>query len=137
MIQLGVALATPQLADRENYGRLARAMLETVAFVNGTFLEAHPETPALYRAGVLYGGTREDGFRIFDIPAIMLQGQGLCSHLSAWRVAELRRAGERAGFRIVWTPTDPSEFHVLVRRSNGDLEDPSEVLGMTPWPYSL
>lgn len=137
MISLGVALAAPELLTRENYGRLARSLLETVIWSNRLFLEAHPETPALYRAGVSYGGSREDGFRFLDIPAVLAQGQGICSALSAWRVAELRHAGERgAGIRIIWTPHDDAQFHVQVRRANGEVEDPSERLGMKPWPFS-
>lgn len=138
MIALGVLLGTPELLRQDSYGRLARSLLETTIWANRVYLEAHPETPALYRAGVSYGGSREEGFRFRDIPAVLDAGEGICSSLSAWRIAELRHAGERgAGLRIVWSPGPDSQFHVLVRRANGTLEDPSEILGMTPWPYSL
>jgi hypothetical protein len=56
-----------------------------------------------------------------------------CDDLVAWRISELRNAGENAKVRLKWQ-YDPVRaarmYHVLVRRSNGQVEDPSKRLGM-------
>lgn len=56
-----------------------------------------------------------------------------CDDLAPWRCAELRNAGEHAKIRIEWKThprTGQKVYHVLVRRQNGDIEDPSLKLGM-------
>lgn len=56
-----------------------------------------------------------------------------CDDLVSWRIAELRNAGEAAKVRLKWQ-FDPTRgarmYHVLVRRANGQVEDPSKRLGM-------
>lgn len=56
-----------------------------------------------------------------------------CDDLAPWRCAELRNAGEHAKIRITWREhplTGQKVFHVVVRRENGEVEDPSLKLGM-------
>lgn len=90
-------------------------------------LRAH-RLPPLYSAGVRY--RREPpGQEVWQLPSQTAErGFGDCEDLSAWRVAELRLAGEAA--KIVFRKSGRNLWHALVRRANGDLEDPSAKLGM-------
>lgn len=77
-----------------------------------------------YRNDPLYGSGRE----IFSHPWRVLQrGHGDCNDLVLYRLIELMLAGENPSpeadhTRSVWRGDD---VHVLVRRANGALEDPS------------
>lgn len=134
-MRLGVDFLNPALEDSQSYGRLVRHLLEAVIFVNRLFLQGHPKTPGLYDSGVFYGeASAEDGFVFVDIPTILQRRRGICSHLAAWRVAELREAGVNASLRIVWSK-DLSTYHVQVRFPSGVIEDPSQVLGMKKWEF--
>jgi hypothetical protein len=56
-----------------------------------------------------------------------------CDDLAPWRCAELREAGEPAKIRVQWkrdARTGQKLFHILVRRADGSIEDPSLKLGM-------
>lgn len=125
--------ALPERVRAEVVGQI----VETVAFVNRHYLTAHPETPKLYASGVRFeaelpaclGGVNW----CRDIPATLRDGCGHCVALAAWRIAELREAGERVSTRILYTPlpTGPL-FHVVLVRQNDTQEDPSRILGMPP-----
>jgi hypothetical protein len=64
---------------------------------------------------------------------VLSRGGGDCKQLVVWRLGELRNAGETdAAPRIVWLPEHKGfRAHALIRRANGDIEDPSVELGMT------
>lgn len=94
------------------------------------------------------------------IPVVIARGWGDCDDLAPWRVAELRQAGDKSKIRLSWKcilgcldckkqwmatadnrncPNCQSsnfqqagrkEFHVVVRRQDGRVEDPSAILGM-------
>ena len=65
-----------------------------------------------------------------------------CKGLSAWRVAELRMAGESRA-KCVWSLQEVADrvvVHIRVQRADGSREDPSALLGMgrpirrlSPW----
>lgn len=60
-----------------------------------------------------------------------------CDDLAPWRCAELREAGEPAKIRVQWkrdARTGQKLFHILVRRADGSIEDPSLKLGMRTGP---
>ena len=92
--------------------------------------------PPLYRAGVQYrreqakqcwhpiSGGCEDWLSAWEVKR---QGYGDCEDLASWRAAELNLAGERA--RAVPVRTR-SGWHIVVRRADGTIEDPSAKLGM-------
>lgn len=119
-------------------------MLENIAW-----LQAHPETPDLYKAGVSYkperrrinpvtGKPSEYGEEWQTIPWVIYRGYGDCEDLGAWRSAELR-----AKYKVKATPfikmrRMPDGFwraHVVVRWPNGQIEDPSAKLGMYTFTY--
>lgn len=98
----------------------------------------HPRIPSLYRSGVRY--QREDTKRCWaprnggcedwlTIREVLAQGLGDCEDLACWRAAELRvRAGEPATAVAIRVPR--VGWHIVVRRADGSIEDPSKKLGM-------
>ena len=111
-----------------------REALEAVIMTNRLYLRTH-QVPSLYESGIRYeeepvGQPYED---FSAIPVVLARGWGDCDDLVSWRIAELRNAGENAKVRLKWQ-YDPIRgarmFHVLVRRANGQVEDPSLRLGM-------
>lgn len=85
--------------------------------------------PPLYESGIVYRSMPTDR-RAWKTPAgVMRDGHGDCADLAAWRIAELRKAGKRAGFRILRTRRN-GLFHIVVALASGRVEDPSRKLGM-------
>lgn len=113
-------------------------ILDAITKIDEDYLREFPETPTLYGSGVVYRRTGPKEW--FDIATTISMGWGDCKDFSAWRVAELRRAGESGAKCWLKHVTDVKPdgsklyaFHVVVsRRSQGKvwLEDPSRVLGM-------
>jgi hypothetical protein len=88
--------------------------------------------PPLYSSGIRYkpepnhGSGNED----FALPNVTFGRKwGDCDDLVIYRVWELLCQGEQATCRAVW---QDNAVHVLVRRANGALEDPSILLGARP-----
>ena len=118
-------------------------MLENIAW-----LQAHPETPELYRAGVSYkperrriapnGKVSEYGEEWQTIPWVIYRGYGDCEDLGAWRAAELRQKFHVKATPFIKMRRMPDGFwraHVVVRWPNGQIEDPSAKLGMYTFSY--
>lgn len=85
--------------------------------------------PPLYQSGIRFrpepdhGSGNED----FALPNVCFKRKwGDCDDLVIYRIWELRCHGELATCQAIW---QDSAVHVLVRRANGKLEDPSILLG--------
>lgn len=102
--------------------------LEGLVCANIELLDRSP-LPPLYRSGVRYKRERPGRERWQTCEQVFTNREGDCEDLAAWRVAELRRAGEASAVVIV-TKTGPHLWHVRVMRANGNIEDPSAMLGM-------
>lgn len=111
-----------------------REAIEAVVMANRLYLRTHT-VPSIYESGIRYeeepaGQPYED---FAAIPVVLARGWGDCDDLVSWRISELRNAGENAKVRLKWE-YDPVRgarmYHVLVRRANGQVEDPSKRLGM-------
>jgi len=116
-------------------GLAIKPLLDANVHLNQLILTAVPGIPGIYKSGVRYQEENPtQGYEDFAlIPAILQRGWGDCDDLAPWRCAELRMRGEPAGIRIQWkrNPRDGSKlYHIVVRRANGDIEDPSLKLGM-------
>ena len=120
-----------RIAER---AQLGFALDATTAW-NVLALRAEP-LPSIYDAGVVYA--REPQCRTADGSERMCEefvtahevrrrGFGDCDDLGAWRAAELRIAGEQA--QAIPKPSAVG-WHIVVRRGDGSLEDPSARLGM-------
>lgn len=108
-------------------------LLECLTKMNVLFLREHPGTPRLYAAGVRY--KREPGGveRWASIPHVLKLGYGDCEDLGCWLAAEYQFRGIDRAARAFpkGRPTPHGRLvHIMVRRGNGRIEDPSKVLGM-------
>lgn len=107
------------------------ALLEGIVLLNVEILARSP-LPPLYRAGVVWraeAGTED----WLTCDRVFARRWGDCEDLACWRAAELRIRGEGAialPVRAGHTRTGGNLWHVLTERANGDIEDPSRVLGM-------
>lgn len=127
-VQLNIPMdASARMAAHALEG-LARAATEEIAGGG---------VPVLYRAGVRY--QRElPGHEEWLLPSqVIAGGVGDCEDLAAYRVGELRASGADEGASIVLVSTGPRTLHAVVRRSDGQIEDPSRVLGMRGGSSSL
>lgn len=137
-MKINVRFSNPLLKSRDDlFSRVVRFIAEAAILSNRTLIQEGVKKkkpiPALYKSGVRYKNEPEGRpDESLDIPKILIQGHGDCFHLCAWRVAELREAGEKAKIRLTCKrrKDDKRVFHVQVRRGNGDIEDPSRILGM-------
>lgn len=84
--------------------------------------------------GALYNLTVEDAHHYYASGLLTHN----CDDLAPWRCAELQMHGEHAKIRVQWKRPTLSNgkkgrkyFHIVVKRSNGFIEDPSEKLGMS------
>lgn len=126
MMNLRVVLAAPMRDEGQSLGLSLQGLLRAVTMNNQEFLR-DSQLPPLYESGIPYVYEPPEDESIRDIPATIKRGGGDCAHLSAWRVAELRNAGEsEADYNIVWYPNRRGgyNYHVRVRRADGRIEDP-------------
>lgn len=109
--------------------RVACAALTTAnrLYLRSARLAGRP-VPPLYKSGVRYRAPFGGVQKFKPIPKVLVDGHGGCARLACWRAAELQEAGERA--RAVPIQITPRLMHIVVRRGNGTLEDPSRRLGM-------
>jgi len=122
--------------DQEDSEKVMMDLLAVLVRVNRRYLRKHPETPRLYEADIGY--RRETTVEEFNsIPVILKAGGGDCDDLAPWRVAELIER-DREAARIYVTCTETTDglgepkrlYHIRLKRGDGTIEDPSEVLGM-------
>ena len=108
------------------------AMLEALVLANVLYLRHRPATPPLYASGVPYVVEPPGRDNWQDIPRSLALGEGDCEDLACWRIAELRvRHNENARPHITAKKIGNfTLFHIMVRRGDGSIEDPSRILGM-------
>lgn len=111
--------------------RDVRAMLAALVAGNVHYLRTR-RLPALYGGSIVYRreARSDEGRREWwaTAPVVASRGFGDCEDLACYRAAELQLSGDAATvevikFRSVW--------HIVVRRADGSIEDPSRLLGMT------
>lgn len=120
------------LKGSRQLGHMIKLMLDALVNIDLIYLKTH-NCPELYKSGVRY--EREPVGKVEEfaaVPVVMSRGWGDCDDLACWRVAELRANGELgAKVRILWRKKPTGRlYHIVVRRENGDVEDPSLLLGM-------
>lgn len=131
------------LTSSKVLGLVIRPLLEAQVMNNMLYLRLHKNVAPLYSSGVRYENEPNysfDGEPLEEfalIPFVIERGCGDCDDLAPWRCAELRLHGENAAIRVQWQRQKLSNgqlgrkyFHIVVRRGNGDIEDPSDKLGM-------
>lgn len=124
--------------ERAASEEILRLLLETLTRANEIWLRAHPHTPDLYRAGVVYQRERPHiiGQPIPEvwktIPYVRKDGQGDCEDLACWFAAQWRvRRGVHVVPDFIYRRVgNLSVYHIFDRFPDGRVEDPSRVLGM-------
>lgn len=124
-------------------GLAIKAILDAQVANNRLYLSLHSRVPPLYSSGVRYENEplwkfeNEPVEEFALIPIVLARGWGDCDDLAPWRVAELQNCGEAAKIRVQWKRQISKSgvkgrkyFHIVVKRSNGFIEDPSAQLGM-------
>ncbi len=99
------------------------------------FREQGLSVAPLYQSGVYYKAEPPGEEEWLDIPTLYKQGFGDCEDLACARVAELRDVGIAATpairHKLVQTKRGPVTLvHVLCLWPDGQVEDPSKILGM-------
>jgi hypothetical protein len=125
-----------KLLDERELAKSFAALIEAQAEAN-RFLMVKMRIPELYRAGIRFQNEPWAGKfeNIASVAVVIKRGWGDCDDLVAWRIGELRNQGIQATARIYWrthdTPRGPMRlYHVEVRHPNGEIEDPSRLIGM-------
>ena len=118
--------------EREASNAALEIMLDCLVRLDVLYLSQYPDTPPLYQAGVRYKreGLREENW--LAIPHVLKQKHGDCEDLASWRTAELQRQGIAARPMFTWAklPNGGTLYHIKVQHPNGQIEDPSRILGM-------
>jgi hypothetical protein len=124
-----ITLALSRPPESREGADFARRVLLALAGHNAAFIRAGL-LPRLYESKVRY--RREKGESFQDALCVLRQGWGDCSNLAAWRAAELMIVGQLAGIHVRWREYRDGlrGYHVLVRKTDGLIEDPSRLLGM-------
>lgn len=122
--------------------QILQAALETSTRANRALIEEEegriPPIRSAIRQGVRWRpeppGTGEE---LALAPVVVGRGWGDCDDLAPWRAAELRATGEDPGARAIAVRSGPRRWHAVVRRSSGEIEDPSQWAGMRNQKYTL
>lgn len=132
------------LRQSRTFGTVIKNLLDAQVLNNLVYLAQHRRVPPLYASGVRYqnepAGQTFNGLPVEEfalIPVVLKRKAGDCDDLAPWRVSELRAKGENAKIRIQWRAKRNLDgsigrkfFHIVVRRGDGSIEDPSAILGM-------
>ena len=132
LINLSRGKTSGWLHRSRTLGVAIKAILDAQVKIDQMYLRLH-KCPPLYKSGVRYREEPDNGVEEFAcVPIILHRGWGDCDDLAPWRCAELREAGEKAKIRIQWKRQGSGRklFHIVVRRADGKIEDPSLILGM-------
>lgn len=113
--------------DSEFVVRAALHLLEALVEIN-LLIMSEQRIPHLYESGIKYRQEPPGPERFDNCARVIKRGWGDCDDLAAWRVAELRRAGETgAKCKVVWQ-SGHRRYHAQVERADGTTEDPCRTM---------
>ena len=128
----------PKDADASH--RVLQILLDALCACNVSYLQDHPETPLLYSSDLITKKPRvhyeleEAGNENWqDIPTTLELGYGDCEDLACWRAAELivrEKILARPTFTFKLRKNGGVLYHIIVKKPDGSIEDPSRRLGM-------
>lgn len=106
--------------------------LEALVTLNVTLIPLY-RCPPLYSGGIVYQreARKDDGSyfeRWLTAPEVVRHGHGDCEDLASYLAAQYRLAGDVAA--IAMPIRNSIGWHIVTRRGNGTIEDPSKRLGM-------
>ncbi len=115
-------------------GGVILSLVESLALTDLLWIQYNgAPVPSIYKSGVRYQSSCWPRVECpwKDIPRLLETGFGDCKDLVAWRLAELRFGNVIALPHLqVRERKQGTVFHVLIKHSDGSLEDPSKLLGM-------
>jgi hypothetical protein len=129
-----IAAVSPDMPD-DMLEALNAATVTGLALVNRVILDYY-NLPPLYQMGMRYhvpkevesGRSREQWK---DIATLLKDRWGDCKDFTAWRLAELWKAGKQAYAESrVYREGKSLLFHTYIRFPDGSTEDPARTLGM-------
>jgi len=112
--------------------RAIKTLLATLTMVDRAYLEAHPETPPLYKSGLRYEEEPGEQDDWKDIPTLFKDGGGDSEDLACLRAAELQLQGYDAWptFEKHGSCLHPRVRIVHPKTGAVTFEDPAQILGM-------
>lgn len=112
-------------------GLAIKPVLEALVVIDQHFLRTH-QVPHPYSGILRYQEEPNNGIEEFAPASVVYKrGWGDCDDLAPLLCAWYRNRGERAKIRVQWRRNKNGKlYHVLVRRADGSIEDPSRILGM-------
>lgn len=113
---------------------ILNAALEATTRLNQSMLRSG-EIPT-FEKGRKYGvrwRPEPPGGEYFDhAKLVMGRKWGDCDDLAPWHAASLRNSGEDPKARAIVVKSGPKRWHAVVKRGNGEIDDPSKRAGMGP-----
>lgn len=128
----GFEIESLEIVPLDARRRVVQHLVDALIEINKEVL-ARFELPPFYHSGVVYKPQTMGRDRWQDAARLLKTGMGACEDLVAWRVAELQMAGENAHAEVISNVAPNGSmvvYHVVVRRANSEIEDPSALLGM-------
>lgn len=119
-------LDSVRLNNPREFAKFIRLALTPIVVLN-VFARKAGRVPALYASGVRYKKEPEWPEKFRDAQNVYKSGYGDCAQLAAWRVADYIVQGKKAKIAVMFD-RKRRIFHVVVRRHDGRIEDPSTVL---------
>lgn len=119
--------------DLNRSRRVIKLLLDTLFWIDVSYLIANPDTPRLYDSGVVYRREPSGREHWQDIGTNLELKEADCEDLACHRAAELFVFGHDKRVRpylVYRTFGKATLYHVKVKHGNGTLEDPSAKLGM-------
>lgn len=125
-MRINVAIPEPHVT-----APVLNAALEGVTRLNQALLKKRQIPPFASVIDRVRWKPEPPGAEHFDHAGIVLgRGWGDCDDLAPWHAASLRATGKDRGARAIVKRSGPDKWHAVVRRSDGEIEDPSTAAGM-------
>jgi hypothetical protein len=111
---------------------VVNAALESVTRLNEHMIRAGqtPTSRELLAGGAVWRPENMGDEHFDHGGTIASRGWGDCDDWAPIHAATLRASGEDPGATAVVVPSGPSTYHAIVKRSSGEVEDPSIAAGM-------
>lgn len=119
--------------NRDISRRSLEILLEALTKIDQLWLQRYPNLPSIYQSNVRYMEEPPGQEDWQDIPTFLRMGIGDCEDAACWRAAELNvKHGipARPVFLEQKRPDGGMLYHIVVKWPNGQIEDPSKILGM-------
>lgn len=128
-----IRLAVPPDLNEEETKAVLDAALEAMTRAHEPLVARGvvPTAARAIKAGAVRWRPEPPGDEHFDLASSQLErGWGDCDDLGPWHAGSLRATGKDPEARAEVRKSGPKRWHVVVRRHDGTVEDPSVAAGM-------